>query len=172
MSSRREGHAIFHCIVLMLPNVANVQDVTVKSRDKCDAASADKIVAQPGTITGSIGVAFGKFNAAQALKDQGINVDTVAVGRNATAQSLFHNFTKEQRRQVNVLMDRCDTLTCHGSHVRLQLGQTVQVGCHWGEAQTHLHFVPALGMPVGSYKSSSVKLECSNHVTMATVFPT
>ncbi|KAL0050980.1 hypothetical protein WJX82_011683 [Trebouxia sp. C0006] len=70
------------------------------------SASADKIVAQPGTITGSIGVAFGKFNAAQALKDQGINVDTVAVGRNATAQSLFHDFTKEQRRQVNVLMDR------------------------------------------------------------------
>ncbi|KAL0017848.1 hypothetical protein WJX77_000567 [Trebouxia sp. C0004] len=70
------------------------------------SASADKIVAQPGTITGSIGVAFGKFNASQALKHQGINVDTVAVGRNATAQSLFHDFTKEQRRQVNVLMDR------------------------------------------------------------------
>lgn len=70
------------------------------------SASADKIVAQPGTITGSIGVAFGKFNASQALKDQGINVDTIAVGKNATAQSLFHDFTKEQRRQVNVLMDR------------------------------------------------------------------
>lgn len=108
-------------------------------------------MAQPGTITGSIGVAFGKFNAAQALKDQGINVDTIAVGRNATAQSLFHDFTKEQRRQVNVLMDRCGTLTssaCHASHVRLQLGQPVQVGCRWGGAQLHLHAVPALGMHV------------------------
>lgn len=76
-------------------------------------ASADKIVAQPGTITGSIGVAFGKFNASQALQDQGINVDTVAVGKNATAQSLFHDFTKEQRRQVNVLMDRCAKITWH-----------------------------------------------------------
>ena len=64
-------------------------------------------MAQPGTITGSIGVAFGKFNALQALRDQGINVDTVAVGKNATASSPFHDFTKEQRRQVNVMMDRC-----------------------------------------------------------------
>ena len=71
------------------------------------AASANKIVAQPGTITGSIGVAFGKFNALQALRDQGVNVDTVAVGKNATASSPFHDFTKEQRQQVNVLMDRC-----------------------------------------------------------------
>ena len=71
------------------------------------AASANKIVAQPGTITGSIGVAFGKFNAAQALKDQGVDVDTVAIGKNATASSPFHDFTKEQRSQVNLLMDRC-----------------------------------------------------------------
>ena len=114
----------------MLPEEPTVTDVTAKLHDTCDAASADKIVAQPGTITGSIGVAFGKFNASQALKDQGVNVDTVAVGKNATAQSLFHDFTKEQRRQVNVLMDRCDTLTssaCPASHVRLQLGQTVLV---------------------------------------------
>jgi len=109
----REGHVSRYCMVSMLPDVTNV---TVKSHGTCDAASADKIVAQPGTITGSIGVAFGKFNASQALKDQGINVDTVAVGRNATAQSLFHDFTKEQRRQVNVLMDRCDTY--HQGHAR------------------------------------------------------
>lgn len=108
-------------------------------------------MAQPGTITGSIGVAFGKFNASQALKDQGINVDTVAVGRNATAQSLFHDFTKEQRRQVNVLMDRCDTFisrASQASRVGLQLGQIVQVACLSGGAHTHWHSVPALGKPV------------------------
>ena len=144
MSSRRKGHASFHCIVPMLPDVT-------KSHGTCDAASADKIVAQPGTITGSIGVAFGKFNASQALKDRGINVDTVAVGRNATAQSLFHDFTKEQRRQVNVLMDRCDTLTSSVclANTCLQLEQTVQIDCQSGRVCTHWQFVPALGMPVG-----------------------
>lgn len=70
------------------------------------AAGANKIVAQPGTITGSIGVAFGKFDVSQALQDQGISVDTVAVGKNATASSLFHKFTKEQQRQVNNTIDR------------------------------------------------------------------
>lgn len=70
------------------------------------AAGANKIVAQPGTITGSIGVAFGKFDVSQALRDQGISVDTIAVGKNATASSLFHGFTKEQRHQVNIMIDR------------------------------------------------------------------
>ena len=70
------------------------------------AAGANKIVAQPGTITGSIGVAFAKFDVSQALQDQGISVDTVAVGKNATASSLFHDLTKEQQRHVNTMIDR------------------------------------------------------------------
>ena len=70
------------------------------------AAGANKIVAQPGTITGSIGVAFAKFDVSQALQDQGISVDTVAVGKNATASSLFHDLTKEQQRQVNTMINR------------------------------------------------------------------
>ena len=74
-------------------------------------AGANKIVAQPGTITGSIGVAFGKFDVSQALQDQGISVDTVAVGRNATASSLFHAFTKEQQHQVNTMIDRSATVS-------------------------------------------------------------
>lgn len=72
----------------------------------CAAACANKIVAQPGTITGSIGVVFGKLDVSQALRDQGINVGTVAVGKNATASSPFHDFTKEQQRQVNAMIDR------------------------------------------------------------------
>lgn len=72
----------------------------------CAAASANKIVAQPGTITGSIGVAFGKVDVSQALQDQGISVDTIAVGKNATASSAYHGFTKDQQRQVNAMVDR------------------------------------------------------------------
>ncbi|KAL0021728.1 hypothetical protein WJX79_008882 [Trebouxia sp. C0005] len=114
------------------------------------SASADKIVAQPGTITGSIGVAFGKFNASQALKDQGINVDTVAVGRNATAQSLFHDFTKEQRRQVNVLMDRTygHFLSRVSAGRNMTLSETRQVakGRVWtGEAALQHGLVDQLG---------------------------
>ena len=63
-------------------------------------------MAQPGTITGSIGVAFGKFDVSRALHEQGIDVDTISIGKNATAQSLFHDFTKEQIQQVNFQIDR------------------------------------------------------------------
>ena len=36
------------------------------------AAAADKVVAQPGSITGSIGVITGKFNASDALAQAGM----------------------------------------------------------------------------------------------------
>ena len=77
----------------------------------CAAASANKIVAQPGTITGSIGVAFGKVNVSQALRDQGVSVDTIAVGKNATASSVYHDLTKDQQRQVNAMVDRSGLVT-------------------------------------------------------------
>lgn len=44
------------------------------------ACAADRIVAQPGTLTGSIGVIMLKLNAAGLLEDLGINVQTVKVG--------------------------------------------------------------------------------------------
>ena len=45
------------------------------------AASADKIVTQPGTATGSIGVACLDLNLAPAFKKAGINLESVSVGR-------------------------------------------------------------------------------------------
>lgn len=70
------------------------------------AAPATKIVAQPGTLTGSIGVANGKLDVSKAFRNQGINVDSVKVGRNANSQSLFSRFSKSQEAQVNALVDR------------------------------------------------------------------
>jgi hypothetical protein len=43
------------------------------------AAAADRIVAQPGTVTGSIGVLFGKVNIARTLEEAGIRTDEVKV---------------------------------------------------------------------------------------------
>lgn len=68
-------------------------------------APASKIVAQPGTLTGSIGVAFGKFNVSQAFKDQGVNFESISVGQNADAQSPFKDYTKAQAKLVNGVVD-------------------------------------------------------------------
>ena len=62
----------------------------------CCAAPANKIVAQPGTLTGSIGVLNGKINFGPALADQGVSHDSVEVGANSNASSPFADFTKAQ----------------------------------------------------------------------------
>ena len=69
------------------------------------AAAADRIVAQPGTITGSIGVIDGKLNWAPALKQLGIDVETVSVGKNALVDSWYTGITRKQRRWADSTMD-------------------------------------------------------------------
>ncbi|MGB8502693.1 signal peptide peptidase SppA [Mycobacterium sp.] len=66
---------------------------------------ADAIVANPGTITGSIGVVTGKL-VARGLKDRlGVGSDAVRTNANADAWSIDAPFTKEQRAQVEAEAD-------------------------------------------------------------------
>lgn len=65
------------------------------------ATSANRIVAEPATITGSIGVLTGKvsFNKTAALI--GVNAETVAVGRNTLMDSPLQPYTPEQWANLN-----------------------------------------------------------------------
>jgi protease IV len=58
---------------------------------------ADAIVANPGTITGSIGVITGKLVIRDLLERLGIGSDTVRTNANADASSMDAPFTPEQR---------------------------------------------------------------------------
>lgn len=69
------------------------------------ACAANKIVAQPGTITGSIGVIAGKLVFDDALREYGVAVETVQTGKNAAAMSAFSGFDKEQKRKVEGMID-------------------------------------------------------------------
>ena len=62
------------------------------------AVSADKIVAQPGTITGSVGVYIKLLNMAPALKKAGVNVESVSVGKYALVNSGCRNRTPDENR--------------------------------------------------------------------------
>lgn len=67
--------------------------------------AADAIVANPGTITGSIGVVTGKF-IARDLKDRlGVGSDSVRTNANADAWSINAPFTEEQHAQVEAEAD-------------------------------------------------------------------
>jgi protease-4 len=71
--------------------------------------SANKIVAQPGTITGSIGVLTGKVSFGKTLELIGAKAETVGVGKNTLMDSPFQPFTADQwanlNRQADVIYD-------------------------------------------------------------------
>jgi protease-4 len=69
------------------------------------SVAADTIVANPGTITGSIGVVTGKL-VARGLKDRlGIGSDAVRTNANADAWSVDAPFTDEQHARVEAEAD-------------------------------------------------------------------
>jgi len=69
------------------------------------AMSADKIVAEPATLTGSIGVVFGKMNISGLFNLVGLSTDHVATNENATILWEQQNFTPAQREMVMKMMN-------------------------------------------------------------------
>ena len=70
------------------------------------AAAADKIVAQPGTITGSIGVLGGKMVTAELMEKIGISSDEVHTSTNAAMWSSSLDYTPQQWRRITAWLDR------------------------------------------------------------------
>lgn len=66
---------------------------------------ADAIVANSGTITGSIGVVFTKFNIDGFYEMLGANVDSITLGENAGVFSAFEGLDEAQRENVTALME-------------------------------------------------------------------
>ncbi len=73
------------------------------------AMSADKIVAQPATITGSIGVLGGKMLTNGVWDKLGIGWDEVHRGENAKLTSTVHDFSKEEWARFEAWLDRVYT---------------------------------------------------------------
>lgn len=67
--------------------------------------AADRVVAEPGTITGSIGVFTGKLVIKDVWAKLGINWDGLQRGENAGMWSANHPFTPAQWDRVNQMLD-------------------------------------------------------------------
>jgi protease IV len=100
--------------------------------------SANKIVAQPGTITGSIGVLTGKISIGETLGLIGVHGEQVGVGRNALMNSELEPYTPEQWAAINV---QADTIyadftrkVAQGRHLPLATVQNVARGRVWSGA--------------------------------------
>jgi protease-4 len=86
------------------PVVASMSDVAASGGYYISMA-ADVIVAQPGTITGSIGVIIGKPVIADALSRAGITTDSVAEGARARMFAPTHPFTQDEWDRINAWLD-------------------------------------------------------------------
>jgi len=70
-------------------------------------ASASKdIFALPLTITGSIGVFYGKANLSGLLAKLGVTVDTYKTAPRADAESMFRGFTPDEERELSRKVDQ------------------------------------------------------------------
>jgi protease-4 len=67
------------------------------------AMNGDVIVAQPGTITGSIGVFSGKFSMGELYEKLGLSHETVIRGRSADIFSSWEPWSDEDRAKIRAL---------------------------------------------------------------------
>ncbi|NMO19361.1 signal peptide peptidase SppA [Pyxidicoccus fallax] len=114
------------------------------------AMDADRIVAQPGTLTGSIGVYAGKFVTDSFWEKLGVNFETIAAGKNATMYDSDADFTPEQEVRAEAIMDRIYTdftqRAAAGRKMPLEKLQSVAKGRAWtGEDALANGLVDALG---------------------------
>jgi protease-4 len=87
------------------PVVASMGDVAA-SGGYFGAMAADRIVAEPGTITGSIGVFAGKLALTDFWKKIGISWDEVHQGKNSGMWSANQQFSPAQWERLNTMLDR------------------------------------------------------------------
>jgi protease-4 len=70
------------------------------------AMASDVIVAQPGTLTGSIGVLTAKPVLSGLMDRAGVTTDSVAEGEHATMFATTRRFSEEEWEKVNAWLDR------------------------------------------------------------------
>lgn len=85
------------------PVVASLSDVAA-SGGYYVAVAADRIVAAPGTLTGSIGVVGGKMAVGGALEKVGVHTDVVSKGRHAGILSMTEPFEPTERETFMATM--------------------------------------------------------------------
>jgi len=105
--------------------------------------SANRIVAEPGTITGSIGVLTGKVSIDRSLALAGVGSASVGVGRNALYDSPFQPFTPEQLASLNHEVDAIyadfTAKVAKGRKLPLAQVQDIAKGLVWSGADGRTH---------------------------------
>ena len=111
---------------------------------------AAKIIAEPGTITGSIGVLGGKFNITPAAQKIYANTNAVSRGANVGMFDMWTDFTPAQYKQFQDDIQRNYQyflkLVADGRHISMEQADAVAQGRVWtGDQAIKLKLVDSLG---------------------------
>src|SRR5579862_333961 len=114
------------------------------------AAPADKIVAQPATLTGSIGVLAGKLVLAGLMNKLGVTTEAVEKGANSGMFSLTSDFSPQGRERLEHMLDTVyagfKSHVAAGRHLSADAVEAVAKGRVWsGEDAKAKGLVDALG---------------------------
>ena len=131
------------------PVVVSMSDVAA-SGGYWIAAPANKIVAEPNTITGSIGVIIGKFNVSGLYNLLGLSTDSISTSDNASLFSSQQNFTPAQRAWVEKTLhetyDQFIKGVAQGRGLTVEAVDKIGKGRVWSGAQAkELGLVDELG---------------------------
>jgi protease IV len=114
------------------------------------AAAADKIVAEPATLTGSIGVLAGKLVVSDLFKKIGVSTDSAQIGANAAMFSSTSDFSGRAQSRLEAFLD--DTYrgfkdhVASGRHMTQEAVEEVAKGRVWtGEEAKARGLVDELG---------------------------
>jgi protease-4 len=119
------------------------------------ALGGDAIVAQPGTLTGSIGVYTGKFVISGTLDKLGANIESTSHGKHAEIYSPDRRFTPDERKKIEesmqVVYDQFIERTAAARHMTPEKVDEIAQGRVWTGAQAkQMGLVDELG---GLYKA-------------------
>ena len=114
------------------------------------AAPADKIVAEPATLTGSIGVLAGKLVVADLMRKVGLSTDAVQFGGNAAMFSSTSDFSPAAHARLQAFLDATyqgfKDRVATGRHMTADAVEAVAQGRIWsGEEAKKRGLVDALG---------------------------
>jgi protease-4 len=131
------------------PVVVSMSDLAA-SGGYAIAMSANRIVAEPGTITGSIGVLGGKLNLLGLYEKLGLSKDYLTTTENSTMDYPFQNFTPAQRESIlKYMRDIYGSFiqgVAEGRHMKVEAVDKIGQGRVWsGERARQLGLVDELG---------------------------
>jgi protease IV len=126
------------------------------------ASASDKIFLEPTTVTGSIGVFYGKANLEQFYRKLGMNTETITRGKHANMYSMKSGFSAEERlivrRQVRDLYDNFLTIVAANRNISKDSVDTIARGRVWsGKSALAIGLADATGGVLEAITEAKIK---------------